>query len=347
MRRVFLVLFLVFAAGCASKSELSSLFPAEVWLAARPLPVAPDDLQEPLAMLCTGGLLVTTNFRTPHLLRIYDLGDGRFRDLIPRGRGAAELLTATSMWASEDSLRVYDIDSRRVWSAPLARLFDDDPHAAAAPAPVRCHRMTSCGTRTGRRLVLAASEEETDGDLLRLLDGSGCETARFGAFGLRGRAVAPCELPFVFQGEALADGFGRRIVYASSFGCLFRFYATEDFAQVRLLRAYDFGEPLCSPASDPQSGIFSVRWHDDCPSGTLALTGDENRCYALCEEGKRLADEEWRAATVCEFDWEGNPCRLLRLDRPVQTIACDREGRRLVALALRGDGGYELLAYPL
>jgi hypothetical protein len=103
-------------------------------------------------------------------------------------------------------------------------------------------------------------------------------------------------------------------------------------------KEYILGIPKYIPNSNPQNQQFSVRWANDALRGVLSMTGSDKYCFILCEENKKVTDNDWRVSSVYVFTWDGVPVQKISLDRPAECITYDASSERLITLTNNDEG---------
>lgn len=342
------IVLLLLLSGCqtAPADSLTVLFPNTESPAPVILPVAPDDIREPVLLVGRDSLLICTNHMTDKIIRVYNLNNGAMNDILSRGRAEAELLDASSIWLTDDELNVYGANSGKMLRIPLDRIFDPNPPVSVVPFPRGYFSLASCA-RSDRSVGMSVSSGEAAQTRFDLLGKNGDVQARFGSFPNSGREANGGESALVYQGKLSMNGSGTRAAYASNFGSIFEFFDVSDPRNIRPVQTYCFAFPMCIPDSDPANQRYSVRWAEDCRQGALGVASGEEGCFVLCEEGKFVSDKDWRMSTVYLFDWDGNPLRKFDLGRRVQAIAYDETCNRLIALSADDREAYSFVAYDL
>ena len=102
--------------SCNESSDISLrvLFPEGQIPESSVLPIGPDDIREPVLLASRDSILVCTNQMTKQVLRVYNIDSGAYRDLICIGRAENELLNASAIWFSGDTLNVYSSNSGKI-----------------------------------------------------------------------------------------------------------------------------------------------------------------------------------------------------------------------------------------
>ena len=343
-----LAAFLWLLTGCKTDpaDSLTSLFPKTETPTPASLCIGPDAIQEPVLLLSADSVLICTNHRTPKAIRVYNLNDGRWNDLVSLGRAGNELLNVASIWLSGNALHVYDANSGKILRIPSDELFLPNPSITAVPFQRGYFGLAACA-RADRYAGMAVLGGEPSDAPFSLLGGDGGKISGFGAYRDSDSGTGRNELQLAYQGVLNMNGDGTRIAYASFFGSVFQFFDSSDPRNIRLTREYRFAEPSYLPVSDPGQQSYFVRWEKDCRKGALATAFDKDGFFVLCEEGKLVSDKDWRMSTVYFFDWDGNPRKKLDLGRRVQAIACNETRSQLIALAVDEQEQYTFVAYDL
>lgn len=347
MKNTFLLAiatYILVSCNTSPDLSLSALFPEERIPESSVLPIGPDEIQEPVLLASQDSMLVCTNQMTKQVVRIYNLESGAFRDLIYIGRAKNELLNASAIWFSGDTLNVYSSNSGKILRIPSWELFETQPEILSIPFPAGCSGLTSLAGNSGYATMNMLSDTTSQ---FLLLDRRGAEEAGFGNYPGTGSRGHYREARLVWQGKLAASPDGLHIAYASGFGNVFRFYDISDFSDISLVREYLFAEPEYISDSDPSGHRYSVIWEKTCRRGTLAMAGTDDGCYMLCDDARAVSDDDWRMNSVYCFDWEGNPLRKLYLGRRTQSIAYNHERHQLIALTVNEQDEYVFVAYNL
>lgn len=347
MRNIFfiaIVTSVLVSCNVSSDISLRALFIEERSPESSVLPIDTDDIREPVLLASRDSILVCTNQMTKQVLRVYNLDSGAYRDLIYIGRAENELLNASAIWFSGDTLNVYSSNSGKILRIPSGELFDPHPEIRSIPFPLGYSGLTvfAGGSHYVAMNVLSDSPLQ-----FLLLDSGGAEMIGFGNYPETGSQGHYRETRLVYQGKLAASPDEAHIAYASSFGNVFRFFDISDPSDISLVREYRFTEPEYISDSDLSEHRYSVIWEKTCHRGTLAMAAADNGCYFLCDDTKTVSDDDWRMNSVYCFDWEGNPLWKLDLGRRTQSIAYNRERHQLIALTVSEQDEYVFVAYSL
>lgn len=334
--------------GCnpSSSPTLTSLFTEVQSPDSARLPIEPDDILQPVLLASRDSLLVCTNHLTQKALRVYNLNNGDHCDLVHIGKAENELLTASAIWFSDDALNVYGVNTGKILQIPAEQLFRPQPAMHAIPFPKGLFNLSASPTND-RYAAPNSLTQDPDAKQFTLLDERGQAITYFGNYPHTDSRIHPRESALIYQGKLAVSPSATKVIYASQFGSVFRFFDISQSGDIRLDREYRFCEPSYISDSDPSKQRYSVRWTEDCRAGALAIAPTESGCFILCEENKPVSDENWRIPTVYEFDWNGNALRKLCLGRNVQTIAYNKERRQLIALTVNDRNEYSFVAYRL
>lgn len=347
MKIIFLTIVTYVLISCNVSSDISlcALFLEGQIPKSSVLPIGPDDIREPVLLASRGSILVCTNQMTKQVLKVYNLDSGAYRDLIYIGRAENELLNASAIWFSGDTLNVYSSNSGKILRIPSEELFEPQPAIRSIPFPSGYSGLTAFAGNS--HYVAMNMLSDTPFQFL-LLDGGGTELAGFGNYPEKGSQGHYREARLVYQGKLAASPDRTHIAYASSFGNIFRFFDISDPSVISLVCEYRFTEPEYISDSDPSEHRYSVIWENTCHRGTLAMAAADEGCYILCDDTKTVSDDDWRmSSSVYCFDWEGNPLRKLDLGRRTQSIAYNRERHQLIALTVNEQDEYVFVAYNL
>lgn len=215
---ISLAAFLWLLTGCKTgpADSLTSLFPKTETPAPAPLCIGLDAIQEPVLLLSADSVLICTNHRTPKAIRVYNLNDGRWNDLVSLGRAGTELLNVASIWLSGNALHVYDANSGKILRIPSDELFLPNPSITAVPFQRGYFGLAACA-RADRYAGMAVLGGEPSDAPFSLLGGDGGKISGFGAYRDSDSGTDRNELRFAYQGVLNMNGDGTRIAYASFF----------------------------------------------------------------------------------------------------------------------------------
>lgn len=345
MKNTFLltiVICVLVSCNVSSGISLRVLFPEEQIPESSVLPIESDWIREPVLLASRDSILVCTNQMSKQVVRVYNLDSGTFRDLIYIGRAENELLNASAIWFSGDTLNVYSSNSGKILRVPSKELFEPQPEIRSIPFPTGCSGLTEC---VGSSHYVAMNLLSDTPMQFQLLDRSGAELAAFGNYLGAGLSGHYREARLVYQGKLAASPDKAHVAYASSFGNVFRFFDMSDPSDISLVREYRFMEPDYISDSDPSEHRYSVIWKKTCQRGALAMTAADDGCYILCDDTKTVSDDDWRMGSVYCFDWDGNPLRKLDLGRRAQSIVYNQERHQLIALTVNEQDEYVFVAY--
>lgn len=112
----------------------------------------------------------------------------------------------------------------------------------------------------------------------------------------------------------------------------------------RISHIKDYNDILPSWEVIQKEKMNRVVWSENTINGFLDLSGNENNVFALYSEDK-MEDRAYISNTILLFDWEGNPKKIIHIDKYVQQIAVN--SNTLYALSEDEEGSQQITAYSL
>lgn len=103
------------------------------------------------------------------------------------------------------------------------------------------------------------------------------------------------------------------------------------------IEAIQYGEHVVAGAISPRTIMHYA-----------SITSTEKNIYAL-HIGipyKDLGGKKMHSSTIRVFDWKGNTCKIIKLDKPVQEIKVTPDGKTLYAIN-ESENGYSILRYEM
>lgn len=144
----------------------------------------------------------------------------------------------------------------------------------------------------------------------------------------------------VLQGPCSLSASKKKFFWFASFGDVFEIY---DYSNIDSIKT------VCSlTAKLPHANINGALTPED-KLGVTHVTSDNNYIYALYV-GKTIKEGMTNRATslytnkILVFDWNGNPCKVLNLNREVFSIAYSEMYDKLYCLGLDDDLNYTIYA---
>ena len=112
----------------------------------------------------------------------------------------------------------------------------------------------------------------------------------------------------------------------------------------RISHIKDYNVILPSWEAVQRENMNRVVWTDKTINGFLDLSCNEKYVFALYSEDL-IEEKEYISNTILMFDWEGNPKKIINIDKTVQQIAVNND--TLYALFEDIEGNTQIIAYSL
>lgn len=336
MRKIVFCLFLgVLICGCAERKEetlLDNFDKKEHTILVEVFPELKKMLQAPACFYCLNQYFIFSEPKMDSLVFAYNKQTGNSRYYFPKGQGENEALKIASIGMGRDSLScsLYDVGLQSLYMLKL-----DSSFSASVQKDTLLKRiggMINSAAYDGKLSFYEKINSDTRFTLITPYD-SLC-------FGneLKVRNLSSDVSTKVLQGPCSLSASKKRLFWFSSFGDVFEIY---DYSKI------DNIKNVCSLVlSVPNAGANGALSPEDRFGVTYAAS-DENFIYALYV-GKTLKEsladrsKALFSNKVLVFDWDGNPCKILNLDRDICSISYSKMDKKLYGLGLDDDLNYTL-----
>lgn len=170
----------------------------------------------------------------------------------------------------------------------------------------------------GNRYIVTGIMDPEVKSQFALLDSTLRVTRYFDSFPVEGTPMANLSFPqqsMGFQGWMTVTPDGKRMMWTSKPGSIFRFY---DLSQQRPLKIKEYirNIPVFYARTDTDTGVEQDK---DNEWGVLNATANDS-CFFTLYSSKRIAEGSLESSDIYVFDLQGNPIRHLVLDRPATHI---------------------------
>lgn len=295
-------------------------------------PELKERLQAPSSFYCVDGYFVFSEPKLDTLVWVYDSHTKTSRSLFPKGQGDGEALRIANMGMGKTSTScyLYDVALQCVYMLDLK----DWPETSVVKDSL-LSRLDGSKNSMAYDDTLSFYENVNAKKRFTLLSPS--RTVHFGndisVYNLSSESATK-----VVQGPCSLSPSQKRFFWFSSFGDVFELYDYADIDDIKTVRSWVFNLPNAN--ADGALG-------PEARAGVTSVASDEKYIYALYlgKTVKEIAMNRSGALfsdMIMVFDWEGNPYKLLNLDRGVCSIAYNASDGKLYGLGIDDKLDYSL-----
>jgi hypothetical protein len=135
----------------------------------------------------------------------------------------------------------------------------------------------------------------------------------------------------IIQGLCLGNAKSRRYVWASVYGDIFEIYDYKNINQIKTIASVKSVMPIVTISQDQP--VFSA----DTKLGIVSLTATDNYIYMLYNENiikdiESQNDDILLCNKILIFDWDGNPHKMLKLNKKIRSISYNRKYNRIYCI---------------
>lgn len=173
-----------------------------------------------------------------------------------------------------------------------------------------------------------------------LLDGKGNLSGLFGDYpkGYRSQN-SDAENGFIYQGVMAYQKKKGILAAACGMGESICFYDMNNAGN--LVKEYSFEHPSYELTGDNSSPVV---FRTDNKNGFVDLKSSANYCIGLFSGEERKGYQDYGGNKLLLFAWDGEPVKMIRLDRQYTNMAVDEERHRILLLGVDSDGGDYILS---
>lgn len=150
--------------------------------------------------------------------------------------------------------------------------------------------------------------------------------------------ILPQVLSQSLQGPTLVSFENKKLVWFSVYGDVMEIYNYSNPKNINLVKSAVVMLPIYSKSSGLNSGVLDL----NTKMGVSSITSDGRYIYALYNENKledamKKRDDLFFCKKILVFDWDGNPVKILNVDRQLRSISYRKEDGKLYCLGLTED----------
>lgn len=333
--RTKLVLLLVIMCSCEEKSQIfldlfSNSISKEMVVIEE---VIPDSLNMPEAILSNGDYLVFIESALPQLLTFYDFEKNLFSHGLNKGQGVDEAISVQTIGVGRNIGEVYasDLVTQSVFLLSL-----DESMAKVKKDSINM-KVRFCEVSYDNDLTFFLLV----GDEKRFLMKSNGQYNKFGE-NIAITGMSPEIVSQTLQGPCAISSKRKRIAWFSVYGDVMEIYDYSDLNNIVLVKSN-----VCNlPIFNSSNGALNFKTKLNVSS----VTSDDNYIYALYNEKNLEQAAQDRAQAffskkVLLFDWDGNPCFVVELNRPVKSITYDKKKNMILCLGINDNLEYAVFGF--
>ncbi len=297
------------------------------------MPELKNVMQEPNCFYFLNHYILVSEPKLDSILLIFDTQTKEYKHTISKGQGTNEALKISniSMGNKPNSCSLFDNLSQLIYIANIDSL---------SSISIKKDTLLHAGnTKNSVAYDDTLAFYENVNEHKRFTLASPSRTIHFGNE-IQINNLSPIMLTKVLQGPCSLSSSKKRFFWFSSYGDVFEIY---DYSNIENITT------ICSLALNlPNANMNGALGLED-KLGAISVTSDNNYIYALYS-GKTLEQclkdrsKALYSDKILIFDWDGNPCKVLNLDREVFSIAYSEMYDKLYCLGLDDDLNYTIYA---
>lgn len=294
------------------------------------MPELKDKFQKPTLFYWLNQYILFAEPKTDSLLFVYDSQTNQSKCFFPKGQAQNEAISIRlNRGKDPNSCSVYDNALQKAYLFSLDDRF--------VPSIETDSLMPKGSMKTSIVYDDTLAFYEHVGNEHRFTAITPHKTIHFGN-DITIKNLSPSTLTKVLQGPCSLSASQKRLFWFASFGDVFEIY---DYSNIDSIKT------VCSlTARLPHANRNGALTPED-KLGVTYVTSNDQYIYALyvgktINESVTNRENALYTDKILVFDWDGNPCKVLRLDREVSAIAYSERYDKLYCLGVDDDLNYTL-----
>lgn len=329
MKYLFLIILLLSVSSCKNTNEATflELFERNEDVTLLPLNSGViDSLMSPDNFISADDYLIFSEPKLPYLLSSYNFKTHAFKRFLRKGQGADEAINIQTLGklSNDNSFYAHDVMSQSIFLLSV----NDLSETIKKDSLTASYNVSSLAYDDNIAFYMIV------GDSARFIVKNDKGLVPIGEMP-KVDDILPQVLSQTLQGPSLVSFKNKKIVWFSVYGDIMEIYNYSDPNNIYLEKSSVVNLPVYSKASERNSGVLSL----DTKLSVSSITSDEKYIYALYNDNllKNAAeknDDIFYCNKILVFDWEGNPIKVLHVDKKIRSITFRNEDNMLYCLGL-------------
>lgn len=299
-----------------------------------------DSLGQPDMLLSCGDFVIFSEPQLPMLLMGYNIKTGDIQRVLPHGQGQNEALSIQTIGVGNESTSFYAYD---LSLSSVFHFIQKGDSIQFVKIDNRAPKHSSCAVAY-------------DGDMAFFLNIADekrftCyhkeKTVKFGDM-VNLSNLSSLAISHALQGPCLVNPFTKKIAWFSVYGDVMEIYNYSDINQIKLELSNVICPPVFATAS-MEAGVMDPK----TKLSVSSVVSDGKYIYALYNEKTLLEimqnnrEQAFFADKILVWDWRGNACKILHLNKQVKSITYSPSENIILCLGLDSDLDYALYGFPV
>lgn len=315
--------------------EQTEIILAEVY------PELVDSLRQPDMLLACSKFLIFSEPQLPMLLMGYNTETGDIRRILPHGQGQNEALAIQTigMGSEAASFYAYDLSLSSVF-----HFSQKGDSISFVKTDDRAPKHSSCAVAYDgdTAFFLNIADEK------RFTCYHGKDIIKFGDM-VNIPNLSPVAVSHALQGPCLINSSAKKIAWFSIYGDIMEIYDYADINHIKLELSNLITPPIFVTAT-AATGVMSPK----TKLSVSSVVSDGKYIYALYNEKTLLEimqngnrEQAFFADKILVWDWQGNACKILQLNKQVKSITYSPSENKIFCLGLDSNLDYALYGFPV
>lgn len=285
-----------------------------------------DSLMSPDIFIAAGDYLIFSEPKLPYLLSSYNINTHAFKRFLRKGQGGDEAVNIQTLGRmnKDNSFYAHDVMSQSIFLFSIKDSLNTMKKDSLPPS------YSICSLAYDDNLAFYM----VVGDSTRFAIRQNDILASFGEMP-KVDGILPQVLSQSLQGPSLISFENKKLVWFSVYGDVMEIYNYSDPANISLVKSSVVKLPVYSKSAERNSGVLAL----NTKLSVSSVTSDEKYIYALYNENllkdaAKKGDDIFCCKKILVFDWEGNPVKILNVDKQLRSITYRKEDRKLYCLGL-------------
>ena len=340
IKKVYQLLLLVMFTSCDNTSEtfldLFSDRNTEKLYLVEEFPL--DSLGSPDAILAVDDYWFFLEPKLEHQLTCYNVSKNTFSHKLMKGNGPDEFISVQTIGIGNTYDEIYLTD---LMAQNVIKVIVGDSVSVKFSKELKWENLRFCDVAYdgGVEFALLIGEDKRFG----VRDENGI---RFFGQNITGLGVNPEVVSQVLQGPCIVSSVNKRIAWFSAYGDVMEVYDYKNLNDINLINQ----NVACLPIVDKSSKNGTLDFHTKM--GVTSLAATDEYIYALynernLKEAIKNRNNAFFTNKILLFTWEGEPYKIVEVDKQIKSITYDKKNDVLLCLGLNENLDYAVYSFPL
>lgn len=329
MKNLFIIILLLSFFSCKNTKEINflELFEKKEDITLLPFNnVIIDSLMSPDIFISAGDYLIFSEPKLPYLLSSYNFKTHAFKRFLRKGQGVNEAINIQTLGQlnNDNSFYAHDVMSQSIFLFSINDL-SETIEKDSLPSSYNVSSLAYDDNLAFYMIV---------GDSARFVVKHDDNFVSLGEMP-KVDDILPQVLSQSLQGPSLVSFENKKLAWFSVYGDIMEIYNYSNPNNIYLVKSSVVNLPVYSKSSERNSGVLAL----NTKLSVSSVTSDGKYIYALYNENKiedavKKGDDIFFCKKILVFDWEGNPVKILNVDRQLRSITYRKEDGKLYCLGL-------------